>query len=218
MLSSFLNSLSLGWIQISPLLGNLIAALLLILLGLAVAKLLSFVVVLGLKALLFDQGAVMIGLNGVLEKGEVKQTAAELIGSLVYWVTIVVVVMAIANVFGLGSQAALLSIMAYTGVVFLVAIVFGLGLLLASLISGIVKAVLLNFGLNGARTASRVIYYIVIIVAFMAALMELGFDAKLLQPHLGIILGMPALAAAIAFGLGCKDMAADFLHNLFRGR
>jgi hypothetical protein len=32
------------------------------------------------------------------------------------------------------------------------------------------------------------------------------------------VVGAVGLGAAIAFGLGCKDMASDFLFNLFKGK
>ena len=126
--------------------------------------------------------------------------------------------MGVLGAFGLPVEVALGKIFSYVGVVFLAALVLGVGVFLAGLISTIVRVIMANLGLEGARTVSRVIYYIVIVFIFLAALAELGFDPNSLTPHIGVILGMPALAAAIAFGLGCKDMAADFLHNLFKGK
>jgi hypothetical protein len=105
----------------------------------------------------------------------------------------------------------------YTGIVFLAALELGLGIFLAGLLSSVIRTVMANLEMEAARPVSRIIYYIVIIFSFLIAIGELGFKPDW-TPHIGIILGAPALAAAIAFGLGCKDMAADFLHNLFKGK
>ena len=91
-------------------------------------------------------------------------------------------------------------------------------ILTVGLISGIVRIVMANFGVEGSKTASRFIYYIVIVFTVLAVLAELGLAPDAFTPHIGVIIGAFGLAAAIAFGLGCKDMAADFLTNLFKGK
>jgi hypothetical protein len=89
---------------------------------------------------------------------------------------------------------------------------------LANLIAGVVKLVCLNIGLEGGKSLARAVYYLAVIFSLLAALALLGLRPSAIVAKLDIIVGAPALAAAIAFGLGCKDMAADFLHNIFKGK
>jgi hypothetical protein len=173
--------------------------------------------VFGLKAVRLDKGAEQIGFHSLLEKANMKKTASDLVGSLVYWVVALMALIGVAEMFGLPVEPALLYVFSYMGIVLLAALILGIGVFLAGLISAIVRLIMANLGLEGEKLLPRVIYYIIIIFVFLAALAELGF-APDWTPHIGIILGMPALAAAIAFGLGCKDMAADFLSNLFKGK
>jgi hypothetical protein len=218
MIGELLNSLSASASNILPLVLNLILALFLLLVGLLVARGLGLLATVVFKAIKLDSGAQQIGFNSILQKGDVKKATSELLGDLVYWVVAFIVVIGVAGVFGLPVAAALQKVFAYMGIVFLAAFILGVGLFLASLVSGIVRIIMINFGLEGAKTASRVIYYIVIIFAFLAALAELGISNDVFIPQIGVIIGAFGLAAAIAFGLGCKDMAADFLHNLFKGK
>ena len=217
-MDNLLGSFAAAWFKISPIVLNLILALFLILVGVLVAKGLGFLVTLVLKTLQLDRGSKQIGFNTLLEKGNVKQTASELMGDFVYWVLVFVIVMGVLGAFGLPVEPTLTKIFTYMGIVFLAALILAIGVFLAGLIAGIVRIIMGNLGMEGARTVSRVIYYIVIVFAFLAALTELGINPESFTPHLGVIIGAPALAAAIAFGLGCKDMAADFLHNLFKGK
>ncbi|MFC1637597.1 hypothetical protein ACFL1W_01110 [Candidatus Margulisiibacteriota bacterium] len=197
---------------------NLILALILLLVGLLVARGLGYLVSFVLKVIQLDKGAKQIGFNTLLDKGGVKKGASELLGELVYWVVVFIVVIAVAGVFGLAVQPVLAGIVAYMGIVLLASLILGVGVFLAGLVSGIIRVIMANLGMEGSKIVPRVIYYIVIIFTFLVALAELGLDLGSLAPHIGIILGMPALAAAIAFGLGSKDMAADFLSNLFKGK
>lgn len=207
-----------SWSQVSPLILNLLVALLIILVGFLVGKGLGYGVTFLLKLVQLDKGSKKIRFNALLEKGEIKATAAELVGNLVYWGVIFVTLIGMARYFYLPIDAALSQIFSYFGMIILASIVLGVGLFFAMLLGGIVKLVALNFGVEGGKTLSRVVYYIVIILTFLAALSQLGISPEVFVPQIGVIIGAVGLAAAIAFGLGCKDMAADFLHNLSKGK
>ncbi|MFH1684173.1 MAG: hypothetical protein ABIA67_04750 [Candidatus Margulisiibacteriota bacterium] len=211
------SSLVSSWDTVSPLILKLIITLFLLLVGLLIARGLEKTIVLLLKALQLDKFADQIGFDSLLKKGNIKENASDLLGSLVYWIVVFIVVVTVAGAMGLAVEETLMEVFAYMGVVFLAALILGLGVFLAGLISGIIRVIMGNLGLEGFKIVPRVIYYVVIIFSFLFALAELGFNPDW-TPHIGIILGAPALAAAIAFGLGCKDMAADFLHNLFKGK
>jgi len=215
---SLVSSLVSAWLVVAPLVLKLLIALFLLLIGLLIARGLETVTTMLFKVIQLDKAADQTGFDALLAKGGIKKDASELVGGLVYWVTVLVAVVTVAGAMGLPVEIVLPEVFAYMGVVLLAALVLGIGIFLAGLISGIIRVIMANLGLEGFKLMPRIIYYIIIIFAFMAALAELGFDLSSLTPHLGIILGMPALAAAIAFGLGCKDMAADFLSNLFKGK
>lgn len=207
-----------AWYQISPLLLNLFIALIVLLVGFFIAKGVGFAVASFLKLAQLDRGAKQIGFNSILEKAEIRRSISELIGDLVYWTILFIAIIGLGNLFYLPIEPALSNVFAYLSLVFIAAIILGFGLFFASLFAGIIKTIALNFGLDGAKALSRVIYYILIIFSFLAALAQLGIKTEVFVPQIGVIIGAVGLAAAIAFGLGCKDMAADFLHNLFKGK
>jgi len=213
-----LNYIVISWLNLFPLVVNLVLSLVVLFIGLLLAGWLGRTITFVGKLVMLDKLASMLGLDSMLERANIRKSVSELLGGLIYWLIVLVVVSSLLSVFGIRVEAALLRLFAYMGIVFVSALILGLGLFLAIVLSGIVKLVLVALGLEEARVIARVIYYTVVVFAFLAALAELGFTPKDLAPHLGIIIGFPALAAAIAFGLGCKDMAADFFHNLFKGR
>jgi len=213
-----MESIGSAWTQVSPLVINILTALAFILVGYLVARGLSLALTLVLKLIQLDKGSKQIGFNILLEKGEIKKTISELLGDVIYWVILLITVIGTAKYLGLPIESALANVFAYFGLVFLAALVLGIGLLFASLFAGIMKVIVLNFDLEGGKTLSRFVYYLVVIITFIAALAQLGISPEVFVPQIGVIIGAFGLAAAIAFGLGCKDMAADFLHNLFKGK
>jgi hypothetical protein len=216
--NAWLVPLQNAWSVGSPLVLKLLAALVIFFLGYLIAKGLGWLAATCLKALMVDVAAKKIGLAAFIEKGDIKKSASDLVGELIYWIVIFVTIIGVAKVLGIPVKAALVMIFTFIGKVFLVAVIMGAGLFLASLTAGIVKVMAVNFGIDGAKTFARTIYYIVVIFALLAVLSELGIKTALIASKLDVILGALGLAAAIAFGLGCKDMAADSLHNLFKGK
>jgi len=203
---------------ITPLFLKLVFSLILAFVGYLLAKGAGFGVTYILKLLGLDMAAKFIGLAAFLEKGEVRKTVSDLLGGLVYWAFIFLTVVGVAKVTGIPIKPAMITILSFTRTVFVVSVIIGMGLFLGPLLSGMVKAAALNLGIESAKTFARIVYYVVVIFAFLFALAHLGIKTELIAAKLDVIIGAFGLAAAIAFGLGCKDMAADFLHNLFKGK
>lgn len=217
-LENLLQSITISYAELSPLALKLVIGLVLLFAGLLIAKWLGKLATFVLNLVQLNALADISGFNGMLERANLKKSLAELLGDLIYWLSALIAIISIMRVYGVETAPALARLFAYMAIVFIASLILGVGLLLAVVISSIIKVVLTNLGLESSRTISKIIYYVIVIFAFLAALSELGFNLNNLAPHLGVIIGFPALAAAIAFGLGCKDMAADFFHDLFKGR
>lgn len=215
---SLLSSIGYSWKEVYPLVGNLISFIIFILAGYIVAKGAGLLVSNLLKLVMLDKLSNSIGISALLERGGIKKTLAELIGDLVYWTVIIIAIVSVANWKQLPIEMALSRVFAFLGLILMAAIILVIGMFFASLFAGVVRFFAATFGIDEARTVSRVVYYLVVIFAFLAALAQLGVNPEVFVPHIGVIVGAFGLAAAIAFGLGCKDMAADFLHNFFKGK
>ena len=59
------------------------------------------------------------------------------------------------------------------------------------------------------------VQYAIIVYAVFAAITELGIAVQLTAPTFLILLGAVALAAAIAFGLGGREVAQDVLQKAY---
>ncbi|MFA4843350.1 MAG: hypothetical protein WC632_00165 [Candidatus Margulisiibacteriota bacterium] len=211
-----MDSFNLAWSQLYPLLINVKIALVIVLVGYLLARGISLAVTYLLKLVQLDRWLNQVGFNSLLEKGEVRRSFSELCGNALYWLVIFITVIATAKWLGLMIGPALRGLLAYFSLVIIATMIMGFGLFFAALFAASIKLIMLNLGIDGGRTLARVVYYLVITVTFIVALAQLGVRADL--PRMDVVIGAVGLAAAIAFGLGCKDMAADFLHNLFKGK
>lgn len=201
---------------IGPLLLNLLYALILLFIGLLVAKGLQWLVVTIFGALQLDKLSKNAAFTPFLTKGGVKKGPTDLLGDLVYWLVIFISVTAVANVLGLVSAKALLAgLLAYLPAVLSAAYVLGVGIFVAVLLSAVVSVIVNNIGLSNAGTLAKVVQYAIIIFAFLGALFQLGISPDWIGTSINLVVGGVILALALAFGLGAKDKAAEFIDKLF---
>lgn len=211
-------SLNLTVAKLLPLVLKGLIILVLLFLGWLIARGLGWLTTWILKKLQLDKGLKTLGFNSLLDKADIKKSPAELLGELVYWLAVIKLVIWALVMLGVPVLPVIDIIILFTGTLLVAAFVLGVGLFLATLVSGIVRFFLINLGIEGAKTASRFIYFIVITFTLLAVFSVFGIPNKIFADQINVVIGAFGLAAAIAFGLGCKDMAADFLHNLFKGK
>jgi small-conductance mechanosensitive channel len=212
-----INSITMVWNLIIPPMLTLLLGVVLVLVGWLIAKLLQWVVSIVLKALMLDKGASSIGLTPILAKGEIKRPLSDLLSDLVYWLTVVISVVAAADFLGLRIVKDMIDrIIAYMPSVLSASVVLGAAMFLAPVIASLVLLILANVGVANAKIISRVIYYALVLFALVMSFALLGLDMKAILSRGDLILGTVGLAIAIAAGLGCKDIAGDFITNLFK--
>ena len=205
--------------MISPLLINLVISLILLLVSILIAKGLQLIVVYILKAIMLDKGLSAVGFTPFLTKGEIKKSPSDLLGDLVYWITVFIAVTAIAIAYGPANSKDLLNmILNYSVSVMAAVFVLAISIFLSVVIAGLVVVIANNVGLSNSKTLAKIAQYGVNIFGFLKALEILGISSAIIVASFSVIVGAVGLAFAIAFGLGCKDIAADFVTGLFKGK
>jgi hypothetical protein len=92
------------------------------------------------------------------------------------------------------------------------------GYLLSNFVSQAVLIAAVNAGLPPARVVAAASRWGVQLVAIAMALEQLGIASNIVAVGFGITLGGVVFAAAIAFGLGAKELAREFLESRLSNR
>lgn len=194
---------------------NLLGALLILLLGLAISKGLEQLVTRLLKMVKIDRLSKEAKLEEVLRQGGIKQSLSELIGALVYWLGILLVVMSALNALNLMVAAELLSrVVAYLPNVIAAVFILVLGIFASVFIGTTVRTAARSVGLKAAGLLSQVSQVIIVIFASVAALEQLGI--QFVGDVFKIILVGITLGCALAYGLGCQAMARESVESLLQ--
>ncbi len=198
--------------KITAFLPALIGAIIVFVVGWIVARLVKLTVVKLLTLIRFEKATEKTGVNEFLRKGNIAKTSSEIIGALVYWFIMILVIIASLDALGLPIVSDLLnSIFLYIPNVVAAVIVLILGFLLGNLLSTVVRTAASNAGLETAEGMGKVALYAIVFFSGAIALNQLGIGEEIVAAAFIIAFGAFALAMAIAFGLGGRDAAAEYL-------
>jgi hypothetical protein len=201
--------------QIGQFLINVLLVLIILVVGWIIAKAIKNVVVRLLRAINIDKLSDRIGLEDLLEKGGISHSFSELIGIICYWLALLVTFVVAINAVGLTVAATLLNnVVLYIPNVIAAIFILILGMFIATLLKNIVQTAANNAGLSQGKLLSKATEAIVMIFAILIALEQLQIGAKIIELTISILLASLGLGVAIAFGLGCKEIAGRAVADL----
>ncbi|HRY52787.1 MAG TPA: hypothetical protein P5089_02955 [Candidatus Portnoybacteria bacterium] len=210
-----INSFQETWSSFIIFLPNLLGALVVFFIGLAVAVGLEKLITQLLRALRIDSGLEKLGLGRFFERGGIKIDFAGWIGAFVKWFLILVFLLAATDILNLNEISIyLLSILGYVPSVIVAVIILAVAFWLANVLRKIVQASVSASNIKAAAFLGTLTYWSILVFGFFAALIQLGVAYSLLQTLITGLIAMLALAGGLAFGLGGKDAAASFINQL----
>ncbi len=201
--------------QISQFMVNALLVIIILLIGWLLSKVIRSVVSKTLKIAKFNELSSRIELDKLLSKGGITYTLSDLIGVICYWLSMLVTFMVAVNSVGLTIAADLLNkIVFYIPHVIAAMFILILGMFVATLLKNIVQTAANNAGLDHGKLLGKVVEGIVVAFAIFVGLEQLKIGIQITQLTISIVLGSLGLGLALAFGLGCKDIAGKFVAEL----
>lgn len=151
----------------------------------------------------FNRILVWMGLGQ--EPGEGQRTPSEIVGYLVLVGVMLFAVVEAAGLLGFKILADLIAqVMGQAGQAIVAVAIFGAGMWLANL----TRNVITGTGMKNAALLGQVGRIAIIVLVVAMALGQLGVAAEIVNLAFGLTLGAIAVAAALAFGLGSREIAA----------
>lgn len=213
---SLVNAMSTMWSSVGVFIPRLFGALIVVLLGFVVAKLLDALLSKLLAKLGLDRLMVGAGLTKLLSRVGIQVPVSTLIGKIVYWFVLLVFLVSAAESLGLERVSATLDVFAlYLPKVFAAGLVLLAGVLLAQLAAGLLRGAAEGVGLEYANSLGRIAQAMVIIISISVAIGQLEIKTDLLNNVIAIILISVGLAIALAMGLGSRDIAQQIISGIY---
>jgi hypothetical protein len=165
----------------------------------------------------FDRFADKVGLGEFLIKGKVAYRPAKLVSVLAYWIVVVIVLLVSSRALDIAAVNRISdSLVESLPAVFAALLVTLVGFVIVAFLGNVIETIARNAAVADAHAVARIFRYIGFAVIFLLASDQLGFGKSLLSALLLIAFAAPALAFAIAFGLGSVDLAKQAMQDLLK--
>lgn len=191
----------------------ILGALLVLLAGGLIAKLIEQLLVRVLRTITLDKIADQIQLSNLLSKGGIRRKLSELIGAIVYWIVILAFVMTALNALNLTVAAELFQhIVSFLPNVVAAVFILIVGVFAAAFLATTVRTAASNSGVTQAALLGQAVQTVVVVFTVVAALQQLRI--QFVGEVFLIILAGISLGCGLAFGIGCKDLAGRWVSSL----
>ena len=209
-------SLQDSWAGVIGFIPLLFGAIIVFLIGWVVSMAVGKLVEQVIRALKVDMLLQKLDFEKALERAGVKLNAGAFIGGLVKWFLVIVFMLASVNILGERFKPIsdfLVSVLQYLPNVIVAALILVIAALVADTAEAIVRGSVGALGMK-VSPAAVLTRWAIWIFAVIAALLQLGVAAVLLQTVVTGVVAMMALAFCLAFGLGGRDAAADVITKM----
>lgn len=215
------NALLASWLQVSSavllFIPRLIGALVVFVIGLLVASWGKRLVVEVLRIARLEDLSRNSGFSGYLNRANINMSATEVIGESVRWILLLVFFIATVEILGLTIVSSVLTrLLVYVPNIFAAALIFGAGFVIANLADGLVRGALTSVDKDVARPMGKLARWVVLVVAFFAALGQLQIAQELINNFFQGLTWTLVLIFGLSIGLGGKDLVAKLLDDWYK--
>ncbi len=132
------------------------------------------------------------------------------------WISILVLIIIGADIFGMEKvSSGVGEVINFLPTFFSAVIIIFVGIFLGTYFRNAIKNMLSAFDINGSKSISAVVFYIVLVITFIIALNQLGVNTDIITNNLTIILGAALAAFTIAIGLGSRDIVKRLIFGFY---
>jgi hypothetical protein len=193
---------------------NLLAMLVILSIGILLAKLLRAILLRFLLAIRFDSWSDRMGVTSLLRKGDLWAKPSIALGSIIFWILIIVVLMTglsalkIHMIDQLVSQSFMYLPRAFSAILILI-----IGYVLAGFISRAVLIAAVNSGYHYAKLLAKAIRLLLTVLILAMVFEQLQVAPGIVLAAFSIVFGGIVIALAISFGVGGIDAAKRMIEQ-----
>lgn len=197
---------------------NFLTALLILIMGVVLGAVIKGVFLRLFKAIGLDRVSERSGVIELLRKGGIKDPISVLLAKVAGWVTIAIFAIISVGELEIPAVERLFeSFLLYLPNVFVAALILLFGYLLGNFFGRAALIAAVNAGIRFSGLIGRFVKFAVFILAATMALEQLGIGRETIIIAFAIVFGGIVLALSIAFGLGGRDIAKEYLEKKMKG-
>ncbi|OGW42039.1 MAG: hypothetical protein A2010_06185 [Nitrospirae bacterium GWD2_57_9] len=200
--------------QMSAFLPNMLAMLIIILVGIATARIMSALTLKTLKAVKFDSWSDRMGVTSMMRKGDLWAKPSDATAAFLFWLLIVVAVLTGLSALHIRVVDSMIAeVLLYLPKIVSAILIVVIGYIVTGLIARGLLISLVNGGFRFAKQFARAARLLLIVLIAAMALEQLQVAPGVVVAAFSIVFGGIVFALAIAFGLAGVDTAKRMLEQ-----
>ena len=191
---------------------NLIGAIIVFVIGWLIAKIIARIIKRVLKTIGIDKLGDKLNEIDLVQQSSMTIVPSTLLSKVFYYIILLFVTVAATGVLKVDAVTNLVSdLLAYTPNILVAMVLLAVGLLIADIVKGMVQTACESFNIPSSKLIANVIFFLILIVALISALTQLGIETDFMITVITIILGGIVLAFSIGYGLASKESMSNYL-------
>ncbi|UKM64452.1 mechanosensitive ion channel [Flavobacteriaceae bacterium GSB9] len=212
----FIDSLSTMTAEIAKVVPNLLAALVIVIVGWLLTKLLVGIVRKALKFAKADKLDDKINEIEIFGGKKLNFDIIKITTEFLKWVLYIMILIIVTDVLNLIMVSEeIKNFLGYLPKLFSALIIFTIGLLLANFIKKAIKSFFESMDLSGSKIISQSVFLLLLLFISITALNQAGVDTEIVTSNVTMILAAFLLAFALAFGLGAQKIVTELIKTFY---
>jgi hypothetical protein len=193
---------------------NLITSLILLIVGILLGIFVKWVFNRIFRAMNLDGLSTKLGMSDALSRSGIKDPLSVMVSRVLKWLTIVTFIIVAMQNLSIPTVEHLIDRMfLYLPNIFIAALILILGYILGNFLGRAAIIASVNAGMASAGLIGKAVKLTVFLLSCTMALEQLGIGKDTIVIAFAIVFGGIVFAFSMAFGLGGKDIAGDFLRR-----
>lgn len=198
---------------------NLLAMLVILLIGLITARIARLVLVKSLTALHFDSWSDRMGFTKLMRKGDLWSKPTSVLGAIAFWLLVFITLLLALNALQIPAMNQLVRVvLAYIPQLFSAVLILTIGYVFAGFISRTVLIAAANSGFHYAKLLAKAAHTLLIVLIVAMVMEQLQIAPTVVLAAFSIVFGGIVIALAIAFGVGGINAARKIIEEELNAR
>lgn len=210
------NSLTTLWDKIAGFAPNVVGAIVILVIGFFLARLLAKLSKLLLTKIGFDRACDKAGINRAIKSAGLNLTGVTFVSTLIFWFIMLLFIISVSETLGLSNVASTVeTFVLYLPKVIGAVIIFVIGMMIAGFSRDLIANAAGKIGMEYARPLGSVVYGVLVLVIGMLAIGQLEIDTTLIYNVIQILLLAIGLALALTLGFGTRQISQQLVAGVY---
>lgn len=195
---------------------NLVGAILVLVIGWIIAKVVAKAIATVLEKLGVDKAANKINQIDFMQKANLNLMPSKVIPGLVYYIILLIFAMVSTEVLQMPVVSKMMAdLIAFIPNLIAGFILFIFGIVLADFLKSLTLTACNSLGIPSGKVMSNFVFYLVFLTLTITALEQASIETTLLSTNLTILVAGLVAAFSIGYGLASKDTMANYLASFY---